>query len=356
MSTLVDVEHGTTLPATLIVVRDLTITFPTAAGDRAAVYKLDVDIRRGEILGIVGESGSGKSTLALSLLNAVTTPGRIAGGSITIAGDSDITTWTGEKLRHYRGARVGYVFQASQNSMNPLKRIGRQLLDLGRSHGVSDLRRLLAEAHRLCDRMGLDGARVLDSYQHELSGGMRQRVGIIFALVLNAEVLILDEPTTALDMLSQVSVLEIVKEIHAERDLATIIITHDLGVVAEMADRLAVMYGGRLVELGPTQEIIRRPKHPYTAALMRAIPRIEGDPDLAQPLEGRPPDLASAPTQGCVFRDRCPRAEESCMTDDPPLLPYAGREIACPVVMRPGIEAVGGLADHLDPGATDQGR
>ncbi len=319
---------------TLITIRGLTVTYPTPVGDRPAVADCDLEIRRGEILGVVGESGSGKSTLALALLNAVASPGRIAAGAVEVAGAGDITAWSGEKLRRYRGARVGYVFQASQNSLNPLNRVGKQLLDLGRSHGVRDLRGLITEARRLCDRIGLDGRRVLDSYQHELSGGMRQRVGIVFALVLNAEVLILDEPTTALDMLSQASVLEIVREIHAERDLATIIISHDLGVVAELADRVAVMYGGRLVELGEVARVIRTPQHPYTRALMQAIPRIEGDPDLARPLDGRPPDLMSAPTRGCVFAARCPLAEDSCRVETPALSEYDGRLIACPVVQR----------------------
>lgn len=333
---------------TLLKVRDLTVTFPTVAGDRPAVRSVDLDIRRGEILGIVGESGSGKSTLAFSLLNQVSKPGKISGGSIHFADQGDVLTWSGEKLRRYRGGSVGYVFQASQNSMNPLKRIGKQLLDLGRSHGVKDLRGLLADARDLCDRMGMDGRRVLDSYQHELSGGMRQRVGIVFALVLSAEVLVLDEPTTALDMLSQTAVLDIVQQIHAERNLATIIITHDLGVVAERADRLAVMYGGSLVELGATSTIVRNPAHPYTAGLMRAIPRIEGDPALARPLEGRPPDLATAPTQGCVFAPRCPLAKPSCRENTPVQEEYLGRLIACPVVAHTDAEAPGGLADHVD--------
>lgn len=330
----------------LLTVRDLTIEFPTVAGPRPAVKNLDLDIRRGEILGVVGESGSGKSTLAYALLNYVSRPGRISGGSVVLNERGDVLQWRGDQLREYRGGTVGYVFQASQNAMNPLKKVGKQLLDIGRSHGVHDLRKLLADARDLCDRMGLDGRRVLDAYQHELSGGMRQRVGIVFALVLSADVLVLDEPTTALDMLSQAAVLDIVRQIHAERHLATVIITHDLGVVAELADRLAVMYGGRLVEVGPTGRIVRAPQHPYTAALMRAIPRIQGDPQAARPLEGRPPDLATAPTAGCVFAPRCPLAQPSCQVDEPPLLLYRGREVACPVVMRADTAPPGGLADH----------
>ena len=153
--------------------------------------------------------------------------------------------------------------------------------------------------------MGLNAVRVLDSYQHELSGGMRQRVSIAFALALNAHVLVLDEPTTALDMISQANILKIVKEVHEDRGLTTLMVTHDIGVVAEVADRTAVMYGGRVVETGPTQELLRHPSHPYTQGLLNAIPRITGDIANAQPLAGRPPTLMTLPQQGCVFRDRC---------------------------------------------------
>ena len=211
-----------------------------------------------------------------------------------------------------RDGEVGYVFQASQNSLNPLKTIGKQLLDLGRSHGVDDLKGLVADARELAGRMGLDGARVLDSYQHELSGGMRQRIGIVLALVLNARVLVLDEPTTALDMLSQVAVLDIVREIHRERGLSTVVITHDMAVVADLADQIAVMYGGRLVEVGPTEEVLRRPQHPYTRALIRAIPRLVGDIDEARALPGRPPDLVTVPSRGACSATA---ARRSCRVD-----------------------------------------
>jgi peptide/nickel transport system ATP-binding protein len=222
------------------------------------------------------------------------------------------------------------VFQASQNSLNPLKPVGKQLLDLGRSHGERDLRGLLRRARELIDDMGLDSARVLASYQHELSGGMRQRVGIAFALVLNAHVLILDEPTTALDMLSQASVLQIVRKVHTARHLTTLVISHDVGVVGELADRTVVMYAGRIVEEGPTADLLAHPRHPYTRGLLTAMPRITGDVALAQPLPGRPPDLMTIPKRGCVFRERCPLARPECAEAEPPVteLP-GGRQVAC---------------------------
>ncbi len=311
-------------------VRDLTVVYATARGELPAVAHVDLDLPAGQITGIVGESGSGKSTLALALLNAVQRPGRILSGSVQVAGVGDVVTLGRRALRQARGGKIGYVFQASQSSLNPLKTVGKQLLDLGRSHDVADLRQLIREAKGLAEEMGLDPVRALGSYQHQLSGGMRQRVGIIFALVLNAHVLVLDEPTTALDMLSQALVLGIVRRVHRERGLTTVIITHDIGVVAELADRLAVMYAGRIVEEGRTEEVLASPLHPYTAGLIAAIPRIVGDPNRSRPLSGRPPDLTTVPPRGCPFRERCPVAMDVCEVEDPALVEVpGGRRVAC---------------------------
>ncbi|MEV4892084.1 ABC transporter ATP-binding protein [Nonomuraea sp. NPDC055795] len=310
----------------------LTVVYKTPAGELPAVRDVSLELKPGTITGIVGESGSGKSTMALSLLNAVQPPGRIQHGSVEIDGLGNVAEFRGEQLRKARGRHIGYVFQAAQNSLNPLKTVGKQLLDLGRSHGVEDLRALVREAKDLLGRMGLDGARVLDSHQHELSGGMRQRVGIMLALVLNAHLVVLDEPTTALDMITQSNILKIVREVHAERGLTTLVITHDIGVVAEVADRLAVMYGGRLVEQGPTREVLADPRHPYTRGLIRAIPRLVGDINEAQALPGRPPTLATVPKEGCVFRERCPLRMDVCDTVDPAAQAYGERIVACHAV------------------------
>ncbi|MBV9747897.1 MAG: ABC transporter ATP-binding protein, partial [Acetobacteraceae bacterium] len=268
-------------------VRDLTVSFPTPDGPLPAVAGVSLDLARGQITGLVGESGSGKSTLALTLLNAVPAPGQVTAGSVVIDDVGDVLALRRPELREVRGAKIGYVFQASQNSLNPLKPVGKQVLDVGRSHGVRDVRKLLHTARLLIDEMGLDAERVLASYQHELSGGMRQRVGIVLALVLNAHVLILDEPTTALDTLTQASVLEIVRKVHAERHLTTLVISHDISVIGDLADRMAVMYAGRIVEEGPTAEVLAGPKHPYTRGLLAAMPRITGDVAEARPLLGR---------------------------------------------------------------------
>ncbi|MCY0879047.1 MAG: ABC transporter ATP-binding protein [Firmicutes bacterium] len=298
-------------------IQNLTVSYDTDRGRFNALKNVTLDIRPRHITGFIGESGSGKTTLAMAMMNAIQPPGRIDGGAILLDGAGDVLQLRGEPLRRLRGRYFGFVFQASSNSLNPLKRVGAQLMDLGRSHGISDLRGLLREAKALAERIGLDGDRVLTSYQHELSGGMRQRVGLVFALVLKARILILDEPTTALDMLTQQAVLEIVRSIHQEQGLTTIVITHDMGVVAEMADRVVVMYAGRVVEEGPTFSLLTNPQHPYTQGLIRAIPRITGNLDDAKPLPGSPPDLATIPTKGCVFRERCYARTSVCDTVDP---------------------------------------
>jgi peptide/nickel transport system ATP-binding protein len=323
-------------------IRNLSVAYQTPAGLLPAISDVSLRLEPGTITGLVGESGSGKSTLAMSMLNGVQPPGRITAGSIEIEGLGDVLGMGAEEIRAVRAAKVGYVFQAAQNSMNPLKKIGKQVLDLGRSHEVTDLPALLRNVRELLGQMGLDAPRVLDSYQHELSGGMRQRVGITFALALNAHVLVLDEPTTALDMISQANILEIITQIHEARGLTTLMVTHDIGVVASVADRIAVMYGGRVVETGPTQEILRNPAHPYTRALIRAIPRLTGDITAAQPLAGRPPTLMTLAKTGCVFRDRCAVYSElkldRCEGEDPTLAPVTAlvgsddRLVACHAV------------------------
>lgn len=300
-----------------LTIRDLTVSYHTESGRIPALKNVSLDVRPQAITGFIGESGSGKTTLAMAVMNAIQSPGRIDGGTVEADGVGDVLKLSGESLRRVHGQHFGFVFQASSNSLNPLKRIGSQLMDLGRSHGVQNTGPLLREAKAMAERMGMDGDRVLTSYQHQLSGGMRQRVGIIFALALKAKVVILDEPTTALDMLSQQAVLEIIRQIHKERGLTTVIITHDMGVVAEMAHRVVVLYAGRVVEEGRTADLLRNPLHPYTQGLIRAVPRISGNLSDAQPLSGSPPDLTTIPTVGCVFRERCPVRMPICDAQDP---------------------------------------
>jgi peptide/nickel transport system ATP-binding protein len=316
-------------------VRGLTVAYqglPAVAG-------VDLELPPGEITGLVGESGSGKSTLALALLGAAQKPGQITAGQVEVDGLGDVLALSRGALRKARGAQLGYVFQAAQNSLNPLKTIGKQLLDLGKSHDVRDLAGLVRQAQDLLTRMGLDPDRVLHAYQHELSGGMRQRVGIMLALVLNAHVVILDEPTTALDMITQANILAIIREVHEERSLTTLIVTHDVGVVAEVAAHLAVMYAGRVVEQGPTRPVLADPRHPYTRGLVAAIPRLTGDIEAARALPGRPPTLSTIPPAGCPFRERCPLRMPVCDEVDPPPRPVDGRLVACHAVTSPAEEA-----------------
>lgn len=307
-------------PATDIAcsIRNLTVAYRVERRDYPAVKDVDLDIPSGEVTAVIGESGSGKTTLAMAMLNAVQPPGRIVAGSVVYATTGDVLQMSGKRLRRLRGNAVSMVFQTSQNSLNPLKRIGSQVMDLARSHGHNP-RATLCEAKDLCGRMSLDADRVLTSYQHELSGGMRQRVGIMLALVLQPDVVLLDEPTTALDVLSQSEVLQILRDLQRERRFTALLITHDMGVVAELADRVAVMYAGRIVERGRTPDVLTHPQHPYTRALIQSIPRLTGDLSQAVPLPGLPPSLTTIPVKGCVFRERCAFRMPVCDTEQPPL-------------------------------------
>lgn len=300
-------------------IRGLTVSYRVEGKDFPAVRDVDLDIAAGEITAVIGESGSGKTTLAMAMLNAVAPPGRIVSGSILYEETGNILDIKGRSLQHIRGDRVSMVFQTSQNSLNPLKRVGSQVLDLARSHGRRDRRAVLRAAADLCTRMSLNPDRVLTAYQHELSGGMRQRVGIMLALVLHPRVVLLDEPTTALDVLSQSEVLEILRDLQREQGFSAVLITHDMGVVAELADRVAVMYAGEVVERGQTPRVLTNPMHPYTQALIRSIPRLTGDPTAAQPLPGLPPSLTTIPQEGCVFRGRCPYHPAIADHERPPM-------------------------------------
>ncbi len=318
-------------------IRDLTVSYRVGGQEYPAVRDVQLDVPAGEVTAVIGESGSGKTTLAMAMLNAVQPPGRIVSGTVTYENVGDILALRTRRLRQVRGDHVSMVFQTAQNSLNPLKRVGSQVLDLARSHGHKDTRGVLREAAELCAKMSLNADRVLTSYEHELSGGMRQRVGIMLALVLHPTVVLLDEPTTALDVLSQSEVLQILRDLQRERRFSAVLITHDMGVVAELADRVAVMYAGRVVERGRTQQVLMDPMHPYTRALIASIPRLTGDPSDAHALPGLPPALTTIPLQGCVFRARCAYHPPIADTEVPVLQNMGGDHwVACH------------LAGHLD--------
>ena len=313
----------------VLTVKNLTVEFPTGSGPLRAVDRVHFTLRRGEMLGVIGESGCGKSTVAYALLNSVMDPGRIVEGSVAYAGHGDLLQMGEEAQRLFRWQHVSVVFQASQNTLNPLQRIGEQIRELGRAHKVARPEALVREAVELCGRLQLDGVRIMRSYPHQLSGGMKQRVGILFALLLHPEVILFDEPTTALDSLSQNAVIRIIQEIHEKEGLTGLFITHDLAIVAEVADVVAVMYAGRIVELAPVSKIFRHPSHPYTQALLASIPRLTGDPHAAAGLGGQPPKVFGRQT-GCLFRDRCAVRMAICDREDPELLAAAdGGAVAC---------------------------
>jgi oligopeptide/dipeptide ABC transporter ATP-binding protein len=309
----------TNADAPLLDVQGLTVTI----GGTPVVDGVTFDVARGEILAVVGESGCGKSLTALSLLRLLPRAARIGAGRVLLDG-TDLATIDEERMRRLRGDRLSVIFQEPIASLNPLMRVGAQVAEVLQLHrGMSgvDAER---EAIAMLGRVGIpDPERRATQYPFELSGGMCQRVMIAAALVCQPALLIADEPTTALDVTIQAQILDLMKTLRAEAGTAIILITHDVGVVAEMADRVAVMYGGRIVETGPVETIFRNPAHPYTRLLLATVPRLDGArKTVLRTIEGTVPDVHSWP-QGCRFRSRCPLADEVCVAV-PPLAPVAG--------------------------------
>lgn len=290
----------------LLVVKNLETHFKTQDGIVRAVNNVSFHVDRGETLGIVGESGSGKSVTSLSIMRLIPNPpGKIVGGQIVFDGDN-LLDYAEEEMRHIRGNRIAMIFQDPMTSLNPVLTIGRQITESLELHMKLTPKEARNRAIELLQMVGIPGAaRRIDDYPHQFSGGMRQRVMIAMALSCNPELLIADEPTTALDVTIQAQILELIQRLQHELGTAVIIITHDLGVVAGMADRVIVMYAGRVVEEGPTEEIFARPRMPYTIGLLRSIPRLdEAEGRTLTPIRGLPPDLINLP-QICPFSPRC---------------------------------------------------
>ncbi|HTQ06833.1 MAG TPA: ABC transporter ATP-binding protein [Polyangiaceae bacterium] len=304
----------------LLRVRDLTTEFH---GDDASVRAVDhvsFDVAKGEMLGIVGESGSGKSATSLSIMRLLPPQGSVTYGSVELAG-TNLLALPERNMRELRGRRVAMIFQDPMTALNPYLRVGEQLVEgavlhLGMSAADAEKR-----AAALLERVRIPDARArLRSYPHELSGGMRQRVMIAMALLCDPELLIADEPTTALDVTVQAQILELLSELRRERGLSILLITHDLGVVATTCDRVLVMYAGRVVELAPAAELFARPLHPYTAALMRSLPRLDAAPGARlESISGMPPRLDRGPFRECSFAPRCRYVHDACKVADPPL-------------------------------------
>ena len=306
--------------AALLAIQDLTVEFAAEDGVVRAVDGVSFDIASGEIVAIVGESGSGKTVTALSVLRLVPSPpGRIVGGGIRFGGE-ELLGLDEAAIRRVRGRRIGMIFQEPMTSLNPVLTIGRQLTEAMRLHlGLS----AAAARQRACELLQLvgipDAERRLRQYPHHLSGGMRQRVTIAIALSCEPELVIADEPTTALDVTIQAQILELMQDLCRRLGVALVIITHNLGIVARYADRVNVMYAGRVVERGSASAIYRQPAHPYTAALLNSVPRLDRPRDAPlEPIPGNPPDLTHLPS-GCAFRPRCPLASAKCAAAVPAL-------------------------------------
>ncbi len=315
---------------TLLAVDGLTVAFATGRGLVNAVESVSMTIAAGEVLGIVGESGSGKSVTALAIMGLLPRPpARITGGRISFDG-VELSGLSERGMRRIRGPGIGMVFQEPMSSLNPVFTIGDQIGETLRAH-----ERLGPAARRtrtvaLLDRVGIpSAARRLDDYPHQMSGGQRQRVMIAIALACNPRLLIADEPTTALDVTIQAQILDLLLELRAERGMAVMLITHNMGVVAETADRVLVMYSGRIVEQSPAAALFDHPAHPYTTGLLACVPSLDMDLPRLQAIPGALPDPARRPP-GCRFAPRCPRHIPQCDAAMPPLLPVAaGHEAAC---------------------------
>ncbi|MEM2930213.1 MAG: ABC transporter ATP-binding protein [Thermoproteota archaeon] len=314
---------------TIYEIENLTVEYILKNLSVKAVNDISIKIRKGEALGIVGESGSGKTTLALSLLNLVPPPGRITSGRIIFDREIDVLSLKSEELRKFRWKQVAMVFQGALNSFNPVLRIGDQMLETIKEHGVTSREEGMEKASVLLKLVRLDPERTMKAFPHELSGGMKQRAMIAMSLLLNPRVLILDEPTTALDVISQKYILDVLSDLRMKLGITTVLLTHDLAICAEVVDRIAVTYAGRIVEIAKTEDLFLRPKHPYSTGLIQATPSVLGDVRKLKPIPGSPPDMFSLPT-GCAFNPRCPLAVDLCRETIPRLEEASeDRFIAC---------------------------
>ena len=304
----------------LLEVKDLRTYFETEDGVVKAVDGVSFEVRQGETLGIVGESGSGKSVANLSLMRLIAEPpGKIVSGSITFRG-RDILKLSPREVRAIRGKQIAMIFQDPMTSLNPFMRISKQLMEVTRLHLGHSKGEAREHAIRMLEVVGIPDAEArIDSYPHEFSGGMRQRVMIAMALSCQPELLIADEPTTALDVTIQAQILELIKRLKGETGASVILVTHDLGVVAGMTDHIIVMYAGKVFERAPTSELFEQPGNPYTRGLLRSVPDPAAEQGKLYQIPGQPPDLARLPG-GCPFAPRCERAEEICRREFPPFV------------------------------------
>ena len=316
------------MPEPLLRVEKLRVELPTRRGVLTAIDDISFAIAPGEVLGVVGESGAGKSLTGAAIIGLLEPPLRIAGGRITLAGRR-IDNLPSEAMRRIRGREIGAIFQDPLTSLNPLYTIGRQLVETIRTHLDLSPAAARDRALALLREVGIAGAEArIDHYPHQFSGGMRQRVVIALAIAANPRLIIADEPTTALDVSIQAQIIALLKRLCRDHGTAVMLVTHDMGVIAETAHRVAVMYAGRIVEIGAVAEIVAHPRHPYTRGLMDSIPRIGGRRQRLRQIDGAMPRLGAIPA-GCPFSQRCPEVADRCRRQRPDLLPAAGTEAAC---------------------------
>ena len=312
----------------LLAVEGLRVEFPTRRGTLVAVHDVSFEIAPGEVLGVVGESGAGKSLTGAAIIGLIDPPGRIAAGEIRIKGRR-IDHLPYEAMRAVRGREIGAVFQDPLTSLNPLYTVGRQLIETIRTHLAMNEVDARKRAVDLLEEVGIPAAaRRIEHYPHQFSGGMRQRVVIALAIAAKPWLIVADEPTTALDVSVQAQIIQLLKRLCRDHGTAVMLITHDMGVIAETADRVAVMYAGRIVEIGPVADVIHRPQHPYSVGLMGSIPSIVEERERLTQIDGSMPRLTAIPT-GCAFHPRCPRVFERCRHERPELMGAGATRAAC---------------------------
>ena len=316
------------MTASLLEVRHLRVEFPTRRGTLLALDDISFDIAPGEVLGVVGESGAGKSLTGAAIIGLLEPPGRIAGGEIQLEGQR-IDNLPYEQMRAIRGRKIGAIFQDPLTSLNPLYTIGRQLTETIQTHLSVSAEEARQRAVRLLQDPGIPAAEQrIDQYPHQFSGGMRQRVVIALALAAQPKLIVADEPTTALDVSIQAQIFALLKRLCKEQGAAVMLVTHDMGVIAETCDRVAVMYAGRIAEIGPVNDVIHAPAHPYTAGLMGSIPAMDEDRERLLQIDGAMPRLNAIP-RGCAFNPRCPKATDRCRQERPELQAAGATRAAC---------------------------
>ena len=316
------------MTAPLLEVRNLRVEFPTRRGTLLAVDDISFSIAPGEVLGVVGESGAGKSLTGAAVIGLLEPPGRIARGEVKLAG-LRIDNLPPDEMRKVRGREIGAIFQDPLTSLNPLYTVGQQLVETITTHLHMSQQQARGRAIELLASTGIPAPeRRVDHYPHQFSGGMRQRVVIALALAAEPKLVIADEPTTALDVSIQAQIIQLLKTLCREKKTAVMLITHDMGVIAETADRVAVMYAGRIAEIGPVAEVIHRPQHPYTVGLMGSIPSMEHETERLAQIEGSMPRLTEIPS-GCAFHPRCEKTFERCSRERPELMPAGTSQAAC---------------------------